>query len=138
MDDNFNPGVQRRKIEDGIIKRFESIDFKQQQHLYLEDERFWDFVFSWYDLAHYYEESADNALGAPMLELYTLCVDFLRIAAQDKRIPERRRDKASDAIFQLSYYVNQMTFQARRNGIERQSSVGDINWHEHEDSSGLN
>lgn len=138
MDEHFNAGVKRRAIEDGILRRFAQIDFQRQQHLYLEDEQFWDFIFSWYELAHYYEESGDNTLGAPMLELYTRCVDLFRRAAQDKRIPERRRDKATDAIFQMSYYVNQMTFQARRNGIERESSVGDIQWHERKDRSGLN
>ncbi|MCS6836735.1 MAG: hypothetical protein NZ750_12055 [Anaerolineae bacterium] len=137
MDNDFIVGAQRRKIEDAIMARFKAIRF-DAQHTYLEDEQFWDFIFSWYELAHYYEQSGDNTLGAHMLELYQACVERFKQSAQDKRLSERRRDKAADAIYQISYYVNQMTFQARRNGIERQPPTGEINWKPREDHSEFN
>jgi len=137
MDNDFIVGARRRKIEDSILARFTALSF-DAQHKYLEDERFWDFIFAWYELAHYYEESGDNTLGAHMLDLYHACVERFRQAAQDKRLNERRRDKAADAIYQISYYVNQMSFQARRNGIERQSDTGDIAWKPRSDTSPMN
>jgi hypothetical protein len=128
MTDDFIVGKQRRRIEDSIVARFEQVDFKQNLHAYLEQEHFWDYVFSWYELVRYYEESGDNTLGAHMVELYQQCDAFFRIAASDKRLTERRRDKAADALYQLTYYVNQIAVQIRRNVLERESEHGNITW----------
>lgn len=130
MSDDFVVGKKRRAIEDRIIKQFYTIDFKQAQHAYLEESKFEDFVFSWYDLVKYYEDSEDTAIGANMVELYQACHQIFQIAAQDVSIRERRRDKANDALYQISYYFNRMILQAERNGIEKEehNPTGKINW----------
>jgi len=140
MSDDFTIGKKRRKIEDRIIKRFYSIDFKQDNHEYLEEEKFQDFVFSWFDLLKYYEDSEDTAIGANMVELYGVCQRLFHRAAQDDSIRERRRDKASDAMYQISYYFNRMILQAERNGIEKEDNnpTGRINWKKPPDNSRLN
>lgn len=131
---HFNTGQQRRKIEDSIVARFRAVDFRQARHAYLEDDAFWDFVFSWYELVRYYELSNDTAIGAHMLDLYAQCGQKFRQAAQDAQVRERRRDKAADAIYQLTYYVDRLIKQAERNGIEQaseaESAVGRIQWRE--------
>lgn len=126
--DEFFIGKQRRTIEDKIVANFRRVDFSQKQHGYLEQELFWDFVFSWYELARYYEESGDNTLGAHMLELFAQCRERFQIAASDRRISERRRDKAADALYQLTYYVNQIATQVQRNGLAQREKYGTISW----------
>ncbi|MGJ3239644.1 MAG: hypothetical protein ACFE0Q_13120 [Anaerolineae bacterium] len=132
MSDDFIVGKQRRTIEDQIVERFEQVNFKQKQHAYLEDDAFWDFVFSWYELVKYYERVRDTAIGAHMLELYQQCRQVFHVAVTDSTLHERRRDKASDAIYQMTYYVDRMLKQAERNGIEKASekrdAVGDTSW----------
>ncbi len=139
MDEEFKVGRERRQIEDRIVARFHTVDFNVKHHAYLEDERFWDFVFSWYELVKYYEDSGDNTLGAHMLQLYADCSQKFRQAASDGRLTERRRDKAADALYQITYYVNQMAVQIRRNGLEQESNLGQINWKTDEETpSNLN
>jgi hypothetical protein len=135
MSDGFRIGKQRRFIEDSIVVRFRQVDFQEQQHGYLEKEPFWDYVFSWYELVKYYEESGDNTLGAHMLDLFAQCSHLFRQAASDPRLSERRRDKAADALYQITYYVNQIAIQVRRNGLEQESATGDIAWKPTQDSS---
>lgn len=123
------------------MARFHQVDFTVKHHAYLEDETFWDFVFSWYELVKYYEDSGDNTLGVHMLQLFADCTQLFRQAATDARLSERRRDKAADALYQITYYVNQMTMQVRRNGLDRNSEIGEINWKvddEHSSPSNLN
>lgn len=144
MSDDLLIGKKRRSIEDKIVERFRAVNFKQKHHAYLEDDCFWDFVFSWYELVKYYEESRDTAIGAHMLDLFTQCGQLFRIAAADDTLRERRRDKAADALYQITYYVDRMIRQAERNGVEnesaRNSAVGDLSWNEDDkpDVSGLN
>jgi hypothetical protein len=138
MSDDFVLGAQRRRIEDAIVDRFRGVTFDQKAHTYLEDERFWDFVFSWYELVRYYEESGDNTIGAHMLELFAECSTLFRRAASDARLTERRRDKAADALYQMTYYVNQLAAQVRRNGLERENTAGAIAWKPDDDISSLN
>lgn len=130
--DDFIVGKKRRKIEDAIVAQFRKVDFKQENCAYLEDEDFWDFVFGWYDLVKYYEAVPDTAIGAHMLDLYRQCGQVFRRAAQDSSLPERRRDKAADAIYQMTYYVDRMIRQAERNGIQKEAdkrdAVGDTSW----------
>lgn len=130
MSDDFVVGKKRRQIEDRILKQFYRINFKKKKHAYLEEDQFEDFVFSWYDLVKYYEESEDTAIGASMVDLYKVCQQIFHRASQDKSIRERQRDKASDAMYQISYYFNQMILQAERNGIEKEKSnpTGKIDW----------
>jgi hypothetical protein len=129
MDEEFRVGRRRRQIEDSIVARFRTVDFTVKHHAYLEDEKFWDFVFSWYELVKYYEDSGDNTLGAHMLQLFADCSHLFRQAASDARLTERRRDKAADALYQITYYVNQMAIQVRRNGMEQEdSTLGQIQW----------
>lgn len=136
MSQAFNPGTQRRQIEDAIVAHYEKVNFQQKKHAYLEDETFWDFVFSWYELVHYYENHQDTAIGAHMLELYAHCGRMFKSAAQDRALRERRRDKAADALYQMTYYVNRMLHQAERNGIEAESDSpsGSINWRDDDDT----
>lgn len=110
-------GIRRRKIEDAIVARYERVRFDQRRCAWLEDEAFWDFVFSWYELAKYYEDSRDTAIGAHMLDLYMACAQRFREAAADKRLRERRRDKAADALYQINYYLNQIMIQVERNTL---------------------
>ncbi len=138
MSNDFVPGTQRRRIEDAIVDRFKDLTFDQKTHSYLEDDRFWDFVFSWYELVRYYEESGDNTIGAHMLELFAECNALFRRAASDARLTERRRDKAADALYQITYYVNQMATQVRRNGLEREDAAGTIAWKPQDEGSSLN
>lgn len=121
-------GKRRRSIEDSIVQRYYSVHFAQQHYAWLEEEHFWDYVFSWYELVKYYEDSGDNTIGAHMLELFAHCSKLFRQAATDGSITERRRDKAADALYQMTYYVNQMAIQVRRNGIEQETSVGEVAW----------
>ena len=104
---------------------------------YLEDEDFWDFVFSWYQLVKYYEDVRDTAIGAHMLDLYRECRQVFHGAATDKQLHERRRDKAADAIYQMTYYVDRFLKQAERNGIEKEAekrdAVGDLSWTKQQD-----
>lgn len=123
MKEEFIIGKRRRRIEDSIVQRYDQVNFSRKQCAWLEDENFWDFVFSWYELVQYYEESGDNAIGAHLLDLYAHCDTLFRQAASDGRLTERRRDKAADALYQITYYVNQMAIQVRRNGLELASSV---------------
>ncbi len=144
MSDDVLIGKKRRRIEDQIVERFRAVDFQQEKHAYLEDEAFWDFVFSWYELVKYYEETQDTAVGAHMLDLYAQCGQVFQAASQDSRLRERRRDKASDAFYQMTYYVDRMLKQIERNGIENESArndaVGDLSWKKDEkpDHSDLN
>lgn len=123
-------GIKRRKIEDQIVLNFEKVNFNQKKRAWLEDKVFWDYIFSWYDLAKYYDESSDTAIGAHMLELYMHCVNLFREAAQDGSINERRRDKAADALYQINYYVNQIMVYVHRNSHEDggDQPTGAINW----------
>lgn len=141
MNDEFMAGRERRQIEDKIMARFHQVDFNVKHHAYLEDDTFWDFVFSWYELVKYYEDSGDNTLGAHMLQLFADCTLLFRRAASDGRLSERRRDKAADALYQITYYVNQMAIQVRRNGLDQHDSIGEINWKSQDEtppSSNLN
>lgn len=127
MDRNrFDPGVQRRRIEDQIIARFREVDFSQKQHGYLEDETFWDYIFAWYDLVKYYDEGQDTAIGQNMLQLYGECVSLLQVAITDSRLRERRRDRAANAIYQMNYYLNQIVIHAERNAQDNEDSIGRI------------
>ncbi len=126
--DGFILGVRRRKIEDAITANFDKVNFRQKQYRWLEDQVFWDYVFSWYDLAKYYEDVPDTALGAHMLDLYAHCVTLFRTAAADRNIPERRRDKAADALYQINYYVNQMMLAVQNNANQSDDSAGTIQW----------
>ncbi|MGB7339336.1 MAG: hypothetical protein WBC91_10630 [Phototrophicaceae bacterium] len=137
MSDDFIVGKRRRKIEDAIVAQFRKVNFKQKHHAYLEDEDFWDFVFSWYQLVKYYEDVRDTAIGAHMLDLYRECRQVFHGAATDKQLHERRRDKAADAIYQMTYYVDRFLKQAERNGIEKEAekrdAVGDLSWTKQQD-----
>lgn len=128
MSEEFFVGKQRREIEDSILARYACIRFEQPLHAYLEDADFWDFIFAWFELARYYELSGDPSVGANMLELFAACGQRFKEAAQDRRLTERRRDKAADALYQLSYYVNSILIEVRRNAIEDQSRAGEITW----------
>lgn len=113
---NFDPGLTRRQVEDHIMHRYEAVNFQQKAHAWLEDQAFWDYVFAWYDLAKYYEDHPqDTTIGAHMLDLYAHCVQLFRQAAADTTIKERRRDKAADALYQVSYALNQMSVAIHRN-----------------------
>ncbi len=125
---NFDPGVKRRQIEDSIVARFRQVDLDQPDHDYLEDEAFWDFVFSWYELVRYYENHADTSVGAHMLDLFARCGTLFRAAATDRNLRERQRDKAADALYQITYYVNQMLIQVERNALSADDPVGSIGW----------
>lgn len=127
---NFNLGIKRRKIEDDIIEQFREVDFSKKQHGYLEDDAFWDYIFAWHSLVKYYEDSDDTAIGQNMLQLYTECVDFFQKAMEDKRIRERRRDRAANAIYQLNYYLSQIMLQAQKNARpdDYDNPIGQINW----------
>jgi len=133
MNDDFIVGKERRRIEDSIVARFNSIDFNQRKHAYLEQEDFWDFVFSWYELYRYYELSEDTTIGAHMLELFTHCGNRFKEAAHDRKLKERRRDKAADALYQITYYINKIIIQAERNGLEKEDRYGEINWKQQSD-----
>lgn len=132
MGKSFNTGQTRRRIEDDILAQFKQVNFKQARHAYLEDQAFWDFIFSWYQLVRYYERSDDTAIGAHMLDLYAQCGRKFKVAVDDRSLRERRRDKAADAIYQMTYYVDRMIKQAERNGIEKaraeRDAVGDMRW----------
>jgi hypothetical protein len=134
MDGNgFNLGLKRRRIEDAIMQKFREVDFKKRQRAWLEDETFWNYIFSWYELAKYYEDHTDDtAIGAHMIDLYMDCVQLFREAATDGSIRERRRDKAADALYQINYYVNQMMLNVNRNANQAdddaQNAIGHINW----------
>lgn len=112
---DFRINLKRRQIEDDIVARFHKVDFSKRDDAWLEDKPFWDFVFSWHELAHYYEHHADTGIGAHMLELYTQCVQRFRQAASNPTLRERRRDKAADALYQINYHVNQMLLAIDRN-----------------------
>ncbi len=138
MNNEFKVGKLRRSIEDRILVQFHQVDLQAKQHGYLEQENFWDFIFSWYDLVKYYEDSGDNTLGASMLDLFVECSQLFRLAASDGSLSERRRDKAADALYQLTYSVNQIAIQVQRNGLEQASEIGDIRWQHPQDQSYLN
>ncbi len=127
MDRNhFDPGVQRRRIEDQIIARFREVDFSQKYHAYLEDETFWDYIFAWYDLVKYYDEGQDTAIGQNMLQLYAESLSLFQSAITDSRLRERRRDRAANAIYQINYYLNQIVIHAERNAQDNDDSIGRI------------
>lgn len=129
MDDrSFALQNRRRAVEDRIIARFNAVNFKVRKHRYLEDDIFWDYIFAWYDLVKYYEDTADTAIGQNMLQLYTECVELFKQAVDDKRLHERRRDKAHVAIYQLNYYLQWMMTHIRRNGQDQADTAGQINW----------
>jgi hypothetical protein len=127
---NFEPGKKRRAIEDQIVEQFRQVNFRQAHHAYLDDDDFWDFVFSWYDLVRYYEISRDQAIGAHMLELFAQCRHKFQNAATDRSLREERRSKAADAIRQMTYYVNRMVKEAERNGQHKEDDAphGSLDW----------
>jgi hypothetical protein len=130
MPDDFNPGTKRRRIEDRIVEQFRQVDFRQRQHRYLEDDDFWDFVFSWYDLVRYYEVSRDHAIGAHMLELFAQCRVKFHQAATDRSLNDERRSKATEAIRQITYYVDRMLKEAGRNSQQPDDDAphGSLDW----------
>lgn len=129
MDNNsFALQKRRRKIEDDIVNAFYEVDFNKKKHRYLEDDAFWDYIFAWYDLVKFYDETADTAIGQNMLQLYSECVALFEKAVQDKRLHERRRDKAHMAIYQLNYYLELIMKHVRRNKIDGNDVAGQINW----------
>lgn len=138
MDDSFRLGKQRRRIEDSLVQRFQQIPFQHKHYAYLDDERVWDFVFSWYELVQYYETSGDNTLGAPLLALFTECSARFRMAASDARLPERRRDKAADALYQITYQMNQIALQVQRNGLEQTDNLNSLDRSRDSDTSSYN
>ncbi len=129
MDNNsFLLQNRRRKIEDDIIANFYEVDFTVKKHRYLENETFWDYVFSWYALVKFYEDTDETALGQNMLQLYTECVEVFKLALDDKRLHERRKDKAHMAIYQMNYYWHLILGYVRRNAQDKADAAGQINW----------
>jgi hypothetical protein len=127
--DELSLGIRRRKIEDRILSQFEKIRFDQRAQGWLEDETFWDFVFEWYALAHHYEETGDTTIGAAMLDLYAHCVGLFRAAQADETIRERRRDRATDALYQINYYMNMLVLNVRRNTqADPDDPIGRVAW----------
>lgn len=119
---------RRRAIEDRIIASFHAVNFKVRRHRYLENDDFWDYIFSWYELVKFYEDTEDTAIGQNMLQLYTECVELFKTAVDDKRIHERRRDRAHMAIYQMNYYLQWMMTHIKRNGQDIDNAAGQINW----------
>ena len=117
---------KRRKIEDDIIARFRRVNFNQRKHAYLEDEIFWDYIFAWYDLVKYYEDNFDTALGQNMLQLYQECLEKFAQAVHDKSLHERRRDRASMAVYQLNFYMTQIVTSLERHANTPDDSVGNL------------
>ncbi len=127
-DKSFALQNRRRKIEDTIITEFNKVDFKVKKHRYLENDQFWDYIFTWYQLVKFYEDTEDTAIGQNMLQLYTECVELFKLALDDKRLHERRKDKAHMAIYQLNYYLQLIMGHIRRNGLDEDNAAGQINW----------
>ncbi len=131
-DKSFALQKRRRRIEDDIVAEFDKVDFNRKKHRYLEDDQFWDYIFSWYQLVKFYEDTEDTAIGQHMLQLYSECVTLFETALHDKRIHERRKDKAHVAIYQLGYYLQLIMGHVRRNSVEAESDknnpIGGINW----------
>lgn len=117
---------KRRKIEDDIIASFRRVNFNQRKHAYLEDEIFWDYIFAWYDLVKYYEDHFDTALGQNMLQLYQECIEKFAQAAQDASLHERRRDRASMAVYQLNFYMTQIVASLDRHANTPDDSIGNL------------
>ena len=134
MSNHFIVGKRRREIEDKIVGQFRRINFKQKHHSYLDDDDFWDFVFSWYELVKYYDDVRDSTIGAHMLDLYKECRQHFQSVILNRKLSERRRDKASNALYQMTYYVDRIIRQAERNGIEiereQKKAIGDLDWAE--------
>ncbi|MBC8100866.1 MAG: hypothetical protein H7Y11_15610 [Armatimonadetes bacterium] len=130
---HFHLGLKRRKIEDAILTMYRKVNFQQKESAWLEDQNLWDYIFAWYDLAKYYEDTPqDTAIGAHMLDLYLDCARLFRAAATDGKLKERRRDKAADALFQLNYYFNQLALNVERNvnqhNADDADAAGRIGW----------
>jgi hypothetical protein len=100
---DFIIGIKRRKIEDSILALYRQVDFTEPAEIWLAKKALWDFVYSWFNLMKYYEESQDTTLGVNMLDLYADCADRLRAAAISHKLKERQRDKAADALHQINY-----------------------------------
>ncbi|MFW5748956.1 MAG: hypothetical protein ACOCYT_05010 [Chloroflexota bacterium] len=127
-ENSFALQERRRTIEDRIIASFNAVDFKVKKHRYLEDDTFWDYIFAWYELVKFYEDTEDTAIGQNMLQLYTECVELFKLALDDKRLHDRRKDKAHMAIYQLNYYLQLIMQYVRRNSLDQDNAVGRIGW----------
>lgn len=129
MDKGFNLGIRRKKIEDRIIAQYQAVNFKQRDHAWVEDERFWDYVFAWHELVKYYEDTDDTTVGVVMLELYQASIALLHSVATDKKIKERRRDRAAEGIRQMNYWLEDITHHVQHNALPPDDdAVGRIAW----------
>lgn len=117
---------KRRKIEDDIIACFERVNFDQRKHAYLEDEIFWDYIFSWYNLVKYYEDHFDTAIGQNMIQLYRACIEKFAQAIHDESLHERRRDRAHIAIYQLNFYMTQIVASLERHANTPDDAIGKL------------
>ncbi|MCU0481698.1 MAG: hypothetical protein MUE54_10880 [Anaerolineae bacterium] len=117
---------KRRKVEDEIIASFRRVNFNQKKHAYLEDEIFWDYIFAWHELVKYYEMYYDTALGQNMLQLYQECIEKIAQAVNDTKLHDRRRDRASMAIYQLNFYMTQIVALLEGHANSHDDSIGTL------------
>lgn len=111
----MNLGIERRKIEDRILAHYDAVNFDAKNAAWVDSDMFEDFVFSFFDLRKYYENSDDVTVGLEALRVYMDGLRALQAAVQNRSLSIERRDSAGRLIYELNYQMDAVMVELDRN-----------------------
>jgi len=120
----MNLGIQRRKIEDKVADCYSAVEWDAKAAAWVDSETFERFVFSFFELRRYYEQSDDLAVGLEILRLYTDAMRALQAASKNRELPLDRRESAERLIYELNYQVEAVMYEVDRNRQEANRDDG--------------
>ncbi|MFQ3568267.1 MAG: hypothetical protein SNJ59_14865 [Aggregatilineales bacterium] len=116
--------LRRRRLEDRILALAGRVDTSRPEGRWLDDERFWDFIYAWHDLKRHYEHSDDTTLSAELLRLYLGYAALLRELRENPRVALHRQERATSALMELNYQVDGVIQQIERNARGFSAAAG--------------
>ncbi len=111
----MNIGIKRRKIEDKIVASYNAVNFNAKNSAWVDSDVFEDFIFSFFDLRKYYENSDDTTIGTETLRVYMEGLRALQTATENRRLKVDRRDSAARLIYELNYQVEAVMYEVDQN-----------------------
>ncbi len=111
----MNLGIERRKIEDKIVTCYSAINFDVKKHAWVDGKPLEDFIFSFFELRKYYENSDDTAVGLDTFRVYMAGLRSLQTAAAERAISIDRRETAERLIYELNYQVEAVMYELDQN-----------------------
>lgn len=120
----MNIGIERRKIEDRITAHYDAVNFDVKHAAWVDSDKFEDFVFSFFELRKYYENSDDVTVGLEAIRVYMDGLRALQAAAQDRQLKIERRESAERLIYELNYQMEAVMYELDRNRQESPPQTG--------------